>query len=88
MFSHVGDVTNTTLVKLTASGAEPTHIAVTVNNPPENSLFVSKHIFECAKDLSPKFTMTPFYKMASDSSIDRLLKEAYFINLYKPFLNR
>ena len=47
-------------------------------------LKVSKHIFTCGKG----FKVFPFSKMfSSASSLDRKLKEQYFINVFKPELN-
>ena len=48
-------------------------------------LYVSKHIFECGKG---QFEIFPFYKMYSNNEMERIKKEEYFINKYKPTLNR
>lgn len=58
------------------------------NKPPDNCLFVSQHLFECAKDLNVKFKITPFYKLHTNSREFRLLKESYFIDKFQPSLNR
>ena len=47
---------------------------------------VSGHIASCS-NMDPKYFMLPFYKMNSDSIIDRKEKEKLFIQKYKPDLN-
>ena len=47
---------------------------------------VSGHIASCS-NMDPKYFMFPFYKMNSDSIIDRKEKEKLFIQKYKPDLN-
>ena len=47
---------------------------------------VSGHIASCS-NMDPKYSMFPFYKMNSDSIIDRKEKEKLFIQKYKPDLN-
>ena len=51
-------------------------------------LDVSKHIHQCAKHNDPKFKVMPFYKVQSDNMNERKDKETYFINKYKPDLNK
>lgn len=58
-----------------------------IKNPSVNSLFVSQHIFNCAKE-EPKYKMFPFFKMSTENKFDRLMKEKHFIDKYKPSLNR
>ena len=58
-----------------------------IKQPMDNSLHVHHHIHQCAKDISKKFVITPFYKMGDDNVTSRLLKEDYFINKYQPLLN-
>lgn len=58
------------------------------NNPPDNCLYVSQHIYQCAQDLDVKFKITPFYKLHNQNREFRLLKESYFINKYQPSLNK
>ena len=52
------------------------------------SIAVDLHIHKCAKHLTRKFTIIPFYKMQSSSKEDRLQKESYFIHKFKPLLNQ
>lgn len=47
---------------------------------------LSGHIASCSKK-DPKYFMFPFYKMKTDSIIERKEKEKYFIQQYKPELN-
>ena len=47
---------------------------------------ISGHIASCSNK-DPKYFMFPFYKMNSDSIIDRKEKEKLFIQNYKPDLN-
>jgi len=51
-------------------------------------LFVSNHIYHCAKDKIPMFKICPFYKLQCEDEIFRKEKEEYFIQKYKPSLNR
>ena len=51
-------------------------------------LNVSNHIYNCAKDVSPMFTICPFYKLHNQDDIFRKEKEEYFIQKFKPSLNR
>lgn len=51
-------------------------------------LYVSKHIFQCATNSTPKFKVMPFYKVKSDDTQLRKNKETNFIEKYKPKLNR
>ena len=56
-----------------------------VNN---TSIAVDRHIFSCAKHLSNKFEIIPFYKMKTSSKSERLAKEAYFISKFNSTLNQ
>ena len=49
-------------------------------------LNVSNH--NCAKDVSPMFTICPFYKLHNQDDISRKEKEEYFIQKFKPSMNR
>jgi hypothetical protein len=49
---------------------------------------VSKHIHTCAKNITPQFSIFPFYKMNSDDTQARLIKESHFIQKFNPTLNR
>lgn len=51
-------------------------------------LYVSTHIATCAKNVSPSFSIMPFYKVTKDDATLRKKKESYFINKFKPQLNR
>ena len=51
-------------------------------------LFVSNHIYHCVKDKIPMVKICPFYKLQWEDEIFRKEKEEYFIQKYKPFLNR
>ena len=44
------------------------------------------HLASCS-DNDQKYFMFPFYKMSSDSILERKEKEKYFINKFKPELN-
>ena len=56
-----------------------------VNSPVYRKLGMSKHIDECC-DNNIKFSIVPFYKLSSDTTIGKI-KEEYFIDKFKPFLN-
>ena len=47
---------------------------------------LSGHLALCS-DNDPKYFMFPFYKMSSDSILEKKEKEKYFINKFKPELN-
>ena len=47
---------------------------------------LSGHIASCSRN-DPQYFMFPFYKMKTDSIIDRKEKKKYFIQKYKPELN-
>lgn len=49
---------------------------------------VSQHIHRCAKNITPQFTIFPFYKMNNDNTQARLIKETHFIQKFKPSLNK
>ncbi len=53
-------------------------------------LFVDNHIHHCAKNKDIQFKIMPFYKLRPDSNsqMDRESKEMYFIDKFKPQLNR
>ena len=51
-------------------------------------LFVNKHINNCAKQIVPPFFIMPFFKIKKDDCNFRRYKEKYFIEKYKPFLNK
>ncbi|MEW8512949.1 MAG: GIY-YIG nuclease family protein [Candidatus Thiodiazotropha sp.] len=51
-------------------------------------LYVSGHIDHCARNKPIKFKIWPLYKMQSDNAALRKMKEQFFINLFKPKLNR
>ena len=53
-----------------------------------SSIGVDRHIYRCAKSLTEKYTVIPFFKMKSASRAERLEKEAYFISKFNPELNR
>ena len=50
-------------------------------------LYASGHIDYCARNQFTKFKIWPLYKMQNDNAA-RKMKENYFINLFKPNLNR
>ena len=56
-----------------------------INNPIYRKLGMSKHIDECSDNVI-KFSIVPFYKLSSDTSMGKV-KEEYFISKFKPFLN-
>ena len=52
-------------------------------------LHIHKHINNCPKNLKNTFSIFPFYKLKSSSSKkDRVDKEQFFINRFKPNLNK
>ena len=53
-----------------------------------SSIAVDRHIHTCAKNMTRKFSIIPFFKMTSQSKQDRLSKENYFIQKFKPLLNQ
>ena len=55
-----------------------------IRDPETRKIAVSGHIAQCGQG---KFTVSPFYKMDTDSQDLRRSKEHYFINKYKPKLN-
>ena len=59
-----------------------------IREPKYQCTKVSQHIRECAKNLSPNFTVFPFYKFLRETTeTERELKEKRFIQGYKPALN-
>lgn len=59
-----------------------------IRNPNVRMLYVSEHISICSRQPGIKFKVFPLYKMRTDSIIARKLKESYFIDLFRPKLNR
>ena len=51
-------------------------------------LYVSQHIFECTSQLDLKFKIMPIYKMGTEDTLSRKLKEKQFIDKFQPELNR
>ena len=58
-----------------------------INQTQYRNLKVSKHIYNCAKNISPMFTICPFYKLQNQDETFRKEKEDYFIQKFKPSLN-
>ena len=56
----------------------------------KEGLFVSKHLSNCKgnENNNDSFKIMPFYKVEKDDEKHRKLKESYFINKFKPELNR
>ena len=52
------------------------------------TLHVSSHITNCARNYAVKFRLFPLYKLKQDSVTIRNMPETYFIELFKPKLNR
>ena len=57
-----------------------------IRDPNRRILRVSEHIANCV-DQEPKFFVFPIYKMRTDSTAERRLKEKEYIKLLKPTLN-
>ena len=57
-------------------------------NPSLRTLHVSKHIAHCSIGKPIPFTIKPFLKFERNDIIEREEKENYFIEKYKPALNR
>jgi hypothetical protein len=53
----------------------------------DQGLAISRHIHTCASNLKDKFHVMPFFKMNKDDTLQRRLKEKYFINKCEPNLN-
>ena len=51
-------------------------------------LHVSNHIATCARNCETPFKLFPLYKMKEADTTIRKMKESYFIDLFKPKLNR
>ena len=51
-------------------------------------LFVSEHIANYATGLDINFRLFPLSKLKTDNATSRKIKESYFIELFKPKLNR
>ena len=59
-----------------------------IREPKYQCTHVSEHIRNCAKNVSPNFTVFPFYKFHKDTTEkERETKEKLFIQKYKPLLN-
>ena len=58
-----------------------------INQTQYRNLKVSKHIYNCAKNICPMFTICPFYKLQNQDETFRKEKEDYFIQKFKPSLN-
>lgn len=57
-----------------------------VRNPSTRQMPLSAHLDHCSQT-NPKFSMFPFYKFHTNDVSARLLREKYFINIFKPTLN-
>ena len=51
-------------------------------------LHAKSHIANCARNYEVKFKLFLLYKLNQDSVTDRKMQETYFIELFKPKLNR
>ena len=58
-----------------------------IRDPSTRQLPLSTHLDICCKK-SPKFSVFPFYKFQNNDVSARLTKELYFINIFKPKLNK
>ena len=56
-----------------------------INTPEYRKIKLSEHIDTCGKK---SFKIFPFYKLHTDSILERREKEKMFIKLFKPKLNR
>ncbi|MEW8548313.1 MAG: GIY-YIG nuclease family protein, partial [Candidatus Thiodiazotropha sp.] len=59
-----------------------------IRDPSTRMLYVSGHIDNCARNQTTKFKILPLYKMQNDNAAARKMKENFFIDLFKPKLNR
>ena len=57
-----------------------------IRDPKYRILGVSEHLDNCSNQ-DIKFSVTPFYKLSSDRNLG-LIKEEFFINQFKPKLNK
>jgi hypothetical protein len=58
-----------------------------IRDPSTRMIPLSKHLDQCS-DANPKFQMFPFFKLKSNNTVERLIKERYFIDKFKPKLNK
>lgn len=56
-----------------------------INDPSTRNTPCSEHFDRCAKG---DYKVFPFYKLKTDSTAMRLVKENYFIKLFPPKLNK
>ena len=59
-----------------------------INHEELRQIDLSGHIAACAKNLSPQFTIIPFYKVREENESLRKTMEDYFIKKFKPDLNK
>ena len=52
------------------------------------ALGVDRHIFQCASNLTHKYTIIPFYKVRENNRFVREAHEKFFIEKFEPSLNR
>ena len=78
---YIGETGNTLRHRLTAYRQQ-------IRDASTRMLYISGHVANCAKNQSIKFQILPLYKMQNDNMTSRKMKENYFINLFKPKLNR
>ena len=78
---YIGDTGDTLRHRLTVHRQQ-------IRDESTRMLYVSGHIANCAKNQSIKFQILRLYKMQNDNTTSRKMKENYFINLFKPKLNR
>ena len=57
-----------------------------IRDPSTRQIPLSKHLDECSNS-EPKFEMFPFYKLKTESTAARLIKEKHFIEKFRPKLN-
>ncbi len=58
-----------------------------IRDPNTRMLAVSSHIDICANRKTPKYHIFPFYKMKTEQTLARKVKELHFIRTFKPDLN-
>lgn len=59
-----------------------------IRNSSVRILHVSNHMANCARNSEIPFRLFPLYKMKGTDATLRKMKESYFIDLFKPKLNR
>ena len=59
-----------------------------INHPELRQIDLSGHLADCAKHLTTKFDIIPFYKIREDKESLRKTMENYFINKFRPELNK